>query len=431
MEPFTFMMNLNITAAPNARLLCQWLKTRLQLGSAVPDDFDGLPTFMARSPWFFWSADERKPEDIPRLWQLARAAWGADASHIDKELFRQCLAIKGVGIGKLTTGLYWFSPTGFVPLVTTVLAFLKARGVTWDQAALLKGDLDEYRSLIAKANQVNFNHPQLARDAWLWSQNDSTERGKLPHFPLNTILYGPPGCGKTFQSVARAVEIIDGVAPEDRDECVARFEELRALKQIGFVTFHQTFAYEEFIEGLRPVVDDDVEGGARYAVRDGIFKEMALRALGAMLEPTHPRHVTFEQVWEAFVEKVKANPDQLYPGLISGDYKIAIKSPDDVCGENTTGNSKMTGTTSRQQLELAWQKLDRRFGGTHNVLHPILGDGAHTYLVGTIIEELRRLEKTLRPDTAQVSAPTESAKSFLRVYRSIISHLSTPCRASC
>ncbi len=241
----------------------------------------------------------------------------------------------------------------------------------------------------------------------------------LPPAPLNQIFYGPPGTGKTYTSIEEAVRLIRGEVPmkdgeRDHAACKADFDRLRREGRIGFVTFHQSFSYEEFVEGIRPALDESSTAGARYVCRDGVLKEMALRALGAALRPVKRGRVTFEQVWEAFVGEVKANPDQLYPGLISGDYKITIKSSDDVHGENKSGSSKTSGTTSRQQLELVWQKLDRRCAGTHNVLHPILGDGAHTYLVGTIIEELRRLEKTLRPDSAQVSSAIEAAKSYLR-----------------
>ncbi|CUH81956.1 5-methylcytosine-specific restriction enzyme B [Tropicibacter naphthalenivorans] len=94
---------------------------------------------------------------------------------------------------------------------------------------------------------------------------------------LNTILYGPPGTGKTYATFRKAVEICDGaeaVAAMDGPTLKARYTELREAGRIGFVTFHQSYSYEEFVEGLRP------EGGAGEAgftlePRNGALREIA------------------------------------------------------------------------------------------------------------------------------------------------------------
>ena len=93
----------------------------------------------------------------------------------------------------------------------------------------------------------------------------------------NLILYGPPGTGKTFDAVSEAVRAIDGNLPEGRASTKARFDELWEGEQVKFVTFHQNYAYEDFIEGIRPVLDDN-GGELRYMLRDGIFKQIAQRA---------------------------------------------------------------------------------------------------------------------------------------------------------
>ncbi len=101
-------------------------------------------------------------------------------------------------------------------------------------------------------------------------------RGGAKSCPLNQILYGPPGTGKTYNTINRALEIIDGEVPQDRSEAKARFEELSSAGQIEFVTFHQSYGYEEFVEGIKASSDD---GEISYDVEGGVFKKLSHRAL--------------------------------------------------------------------------------------------------------------------------------------------------------
>ena len=110
---------------------------------------------------------------------------------------------------------------------------------------------------------------------------DPQAEGSGVPFPLNTILFGPPGTGKTWEAVSHAVAIMDGKAPEElaqteaRERVKARFAELREEERVEFVTFHQNYAYEDFIEGIGPVLDQD---DLRYEIRHGVFKRIASRA---------------------------------------------------------------------------------------------------------------------------------------------------------
>ncbi len=100
--------------------------------------------------------------------------------------------------------------------------------------------------------------------------------------PLNTIYYGPPGTGKTYVTARRAVEICDGMAPDTDGELRKRYEQLIKQKRVEFVTFHQSYGYEEFVEGLRPEtrdVDGESSGaGFRLQPMDGVLKRIADRA---------------------------------------------------------------------------------------------------------------------------------------------------------
>ena len=94
--------------------------------------------------------------------------------------------------------------------------------------------------------------------------------------PLNQILYGPPGTGKTYNTVLEAAKIVTGNETISYDEALQVFNK-NLNNQVEFITFHQNYSYEDFIQGLRP----DTENGSNltFDKKDGVFKRIADRAL--------------------------------------------------------------------------------------------------------------------------------------------------------
>lgn len=112
-------------------------------------------------------------------------------------------------------------------------------------------------------------------------ENEIEEKTQMKALDKNIILYGPPGTGKTYNAVRYAVAIIEEktieeIMEEEYSEVFARYRKYREDALVEFTTFHQSFGYEEFIEGIRPVVASEEEGESRgeirYEIRDGLFK---------------------------------------------------------------------------------------------------------------------------------------------------------------
>lgn len=99
----------------------------------------------------------------------------------------------------------------------------------------------------------------------------------------NTILYGPPGTGKTYNVAKYAVRIIENKSEEEINEedymdILNRYNSYKEEGQVVFITFHQSYSYEEFIEGIKPVMNDEEESDIKYRIEDGVFKTLCQTA---------------------------------------------------------------------------------------------------------------------------------------------------------
>ncbi|MCK8045320.1 AAA family ATPase [Shewanella sp. 1CM18E] len=103
------------------------------------------------------------------------------------------------------------------------------------------------------------------------SDLENVNKETIMSHALNQILYGPPGTGKTYHTVEAAVKAAEpSFSWQNRDELKAEYDRLVDEKRIRFVTFHQSYGYEEFVEGLKAVT---LDGQLNYKVEPGIFKK--------------------------------------------------------------------------------------------------------------------------------------------------------------
>ncbi len=135
----------------------------------------------------------------------------------------------------------------------------------------------------ATVNYILNNNIELYKYVLSVLKEENMPKNINSNQPLNQILFGPPGTGKTFNTINKALEIIDNdffqQNKDDRKALKAKFEEYKKAGQIEFVTFHQSYGYEEFVEGIKaiPVGKDGNEDGSEmiYDVSNGIFKKLS------------------------------------------------------------------------------------------------------------------------------------------------------------
>ena len=154
---------------------------------------------------------------------------------------------------------------------TQISGFLKYNKEELEKMAF---DADFRKEVLDQSeNQINIDE-LIKKINELMSNTDKT-----PAIPLNQILFGAPGTGKTYHTKEIAVEIINGKKKggkkREREEINKEYEELIEAGQIVFTTFHQSLSYEDFIEGIKP---ETIGGNIKYEVKDGIFKQLCSRA---------------------------------------------------------------------------------------------------------------------------------------------------------
>ena len=111
--------------------------------------------------------------------------------------------------------------------------------------------------------------------------SEDMESNSKETYPLNQILYGPPGTGKTYLTVLLASNIIGSLegqkfSESDYDKALKLYRDSLG-NQIEFITFHQNYSYEDFVQGLRPDLDN-TESNLQFVKADGLFKVIADRA---------------------------------------------------------------------------------------------------------------------------------------------------------
>lgn len=215
------------------------------------------------------------------------------------------------------------------------------------------------------------------------------EKNQVLSMPLNRILYGPPGTGKTYETIHAALQILDPAAADayqqvDKDakatpdERLAarkvlkeRFDELASEQRVHFVTFHQSFSYEDFVEGLRAETDES-SGQIRYEVLDGVFKSLCESAsVKVTQQAPAPVDLTGRRVWKMSLGNTQGSDAGIFDECLQGGYVLlgygnsidfsGCKSRDDVLqryasagqviAENTDYNlTSVTTFVTRMQI---------------------------------------------------------------------------------
>jgi len=288
-----------VEAIRNFKLRYDEVVTKLSLGKILSDEdllkhFDGKPAFRTfRTSW--------SPQDKALFYRLARAVHMADMDwwHMNKGVQvrfgrknpggERAVGVLGVVRGTRTRKLSWTRDVGALPK-------LHREPLTEELVSRIEAALSaEHDSLVDWLVKRPGLWPDQLREEPIEHgddfDEDETADPDAVRSPINRIYYGPPGTGKTYKLsklIKREYEqTMTSVSKETwKNQLVGEYAAGPAsgehIKRYSFVTFHQSYGYEEFVEGLRPVLDGDAETGEiQYEIRAGVFKDLCRKARSA------------------------------------------------------------------------------------------------------------------------------------------------------
>lgn len=273
-DPFTFFSYLHKYGDKKRLKNLQQLATKLNL--FIPDSVAGIPTSNAQKVWLFPYKKDRKDDEIKKLWSLF---YELINDSISEKNFKDVLNISNVGPAKLTEGLFNISPSKYFPINGPTRAYLRNH-------LNINSEFNSYQEyqVLLKRIKATTSMPfyELSYMAWenrhLKKQLEYTSvNTQKKQTSLNQILYGPPGTGKTYCTRKIAVNIVN---PEfsNSEGLKAEYDRLVAEGKIVFTTFHQSMSYEDFIEGIKPIMIENSEefssSNIGYDIKNGIFKEI-------------------------------------------------------------------------------------------------------------------------------------------------------------
>lgn len=228
-------------------------------------------------------------------------------------------------------------------------------------------------------------------------------------YSLNQILYGPPGTGKTYNTVIKAMSIINNtedknVSDEKYKVLKTKFDEYKQAGQIEFVTFHQSYSYEEFVEGIKPDLDteswNEPVDKLTYKGANGVFKTIANKALFDRLNIEKGQQeaiLDFKNLKELFVEEYSVG-SIFKTGTKNAEFRIDKYTKD--IARITPINGKYTYSITFKYLEEAYNKKMSSQSEIATINGVASGLSCYYY---AIYEKLLNIKKSSNVDNVKIN----------------------------
>lgn len=286
----------------------------MNISADVPSDFDGVPILNNQKSHFFGFRPDRKPDDIENLWRLF-------VKVVKKENFEnEYNALLGqflIGVN-ITMALFWVRPEDFLAFDSSNRAYMKGRyGIVLPNRApaysAYMSILNDIKKKMKEGVIKEKTFCELSANAYNGAMNGA---GQTRYDDIvgiwrrrkNIVLHGAPGTGKTYDIPELAVRLCDPSfmsKGRSREEIVKRYNQLKDDERLTFTTFHQSLDYEDWIEGLRPVVNESSQ--VTYEIENGVFKRLCEAAERSKLEGNQYGISSKSDVWKVSLKRTGDN----------------------------------------------------------------------------------------------------------------------------
>ena len=351
-DPFTTFGLFNRGISKKNRVSSAALfKRLLNISAEVPSDFDGVPILNNQKSHFFGFRPDRKPGDIESLWRLfVKVVKKEDFENEYNALLGQFL----IGVN-ITMALFWVRPEDFLAFDSSNRAYMKGRyGIVLPNRApaysAYMSILNDIKKKMKEGVIKEKTFCELSANAYNRALNGAEQTRYDDIVGIwrrrkNIVLHGAPGTGKTYDVPELAVRLCDPRFMSNRrsrEEIVNRYNQLKDDGRLMFTTFHQSLDYEDWIEGLRPVVNEASQ--VTYEIENGVFKRLCEAAERSKLEGNQYGITSESDVWKVSLKRTGDN--DVRKDCMENDYirigwdEYGDDIPDETDGSNRNDKGK-------------------------------------------------------------------------------------------
>ena len=342
------------------------------IGITAPNDIFGIPHTDPRAVWGSMRNADSKDSRIQTIWSFFAKA---ESHTLTDEDFLAILRIEGIEKPKLSQGLFLTDPDFYLNLDTKTRKFLKDKY----SYNVRFSNYTDYMNVLSRIKDItDKTFIEISYEAVLYTQSkrpaipnplpgqvpDTKKDNHRPDPSLNQILFGPPGTGKTYNSINLAVEIADPIfmskienKEAQREQIRDRYKELVKDGRIVFTTFHQSMCYEDFIEGIKPETNEDQNNSISYNVLPGIFKQLCNHT-------KLPGGVSFDAAYQKLLDDLESTKIKKLKTPNGTEFGVSLNSSNNLnLHPGSKANSNGSLTKERLITHIVGENVPRYFKG--------------------------------------------------------------------